>query len=125
LGVLGARVTIAARDTDRLAHAADDLAHVALRAHPAHRPRGDVLRRLQIDQNESPEHGMTDSETDHEPQARFRIARTFRKPRRQPPKAGTPARTRRRGQNRCSRHASTPSAFWLPVKSAKREQNPL
>ena len=47
----------------------------------------DVLRRLQIDQDDGPEHGMGDGKADHQPQAGLGIAGASRKPRRQPPDA--------------------------------------
>ena len=62
----------------------------------------DVLRRLQIDQDEGPQHRMRDGKADHQPRARFRIAGACRKPRRQSPDRRPAACTRSRGQERCS-----------------------
>ena len=59
----------------------------------------DVLRRLQIDQDEGPEHGMGGGKADHQPRAGHGIAGARREPRRQPPDRQLPARARSRGQN--------------------------
>ncbi len=62
----------------------------------------DVLRRLEVDQDEGPQHRMRDGKADHQPQARFRIAGACRKPRRQPPDRRPAACARSREQQRCS-----------------------
>src|SRR5262249_40748116 len=84
----------------------------------------DVLRRLQIDQDEGPEQSGDGGEADHEPEARLRIAGTRYEPCRRPAEAERAARARGR-QGRCSRHNVTRSAFSPPMKSAKREEDPL
>ncbi len=58
----------------------------------------DVLRRLQIDQDEGPEHGMRGGKADHQPGAGFWIAGARGEPRRQPPDGRTAAHARIRGQ---------------------------
>src|SRR6202011_3135752 len=84
-----------------------------------------VLRRLQIDQDQGPEHRMGDGKPDHQPQARFGIAGRGRKPCLEPPDDGPAARPRGRGQKRSSRHGLLRSAFWAQVESAWREEAPL
>ena len=58
----------------------------------------DVLRGLQVDQDEGPEHGMDRGKADHQPQAGPGIDGARRKPRRQPPERRPAARARNSGQ---------------------------
>ena len=57
----------------------------------------DVLRRLEIDQDQGPEHRMGGGKADHQPKAGLGIAGRRREPRRQSPDLWPAARARRRG----------------------------
>ena len=52
----------------------------------------DILRRLQPDQDEGPDHAMQNGEGDDQPEVGFSVACAFHEPRRQPPEHGPPAR---------------------------------
>ncbi len=60
----------------------------------------DVLRRLEIDQDEGPEHRMGDGKTDHQPRSGVAVRRRGQQPGRQPAQAGSAARLTRRTHGR-------------------------
>ncbi|MGY4432972.1 hypothetical protein ACVWWO_005449 [Bradyrhizobium sp. F1.13.1] len=87
-----------------------------------------VLRGLEINQDEGPEHRMQDGELDHQPQARLGAGRAGNQP---GPKAGIAhpglrARSGRRdrGRRHGPGHQALRSAFPAFVESAWREQRP-
>ncbi len=57
-----------------------------------------VLRGLEVDQDQRPQHGMRGGKTDHQPQAGCWVAGLRRKPRREPPDGWPTPHTRRCGR---------------------------
>ena len=102
----------------------------------------DVLRRLQIDQDEGPEHGMGYREAGHQQPSGLRIAGACRKPGRQPPDGQLAARARDGRQKRRACHGPCVarfgpkwnqlgvkmcrknSALWLPQRGASAISRP-